>query len=59
MIEGDAGEGEEQEADEADRGTDPVPAVQLLQPEGLLLFLGLEAGRGVHWGLVLNVGRFG
>jgi hypothetical protein len=50
MVERDAGEGEEQQADQADRGTDPMPGMKLLQPEslGVLLPGGMDTGGSVH-----------
>jgi hypothetical protein len=39
VIEGDAGDREQQQADQADRRTHPVPGVELLQPEGTAALL--------------------
>ena len=47
MVEGDASDREQQHADQAHRGADPVPLVQGAQPVAATLLLG---GLGVDWG---------
>ena len=46
VVQGDAGDREQQHADQADRRADPVSGVQLLQPPGAALLL--RAGRRDH-----------
>ncbi|MNL48374.1 hypothetical protein D3C87_1712330 [compost metagenome] len=37
MVQREAGDGEQHHPDQADRGTDPVPLVKVLEPEGAAL----------------------
>lgn len=50
VVEGDAGGGKQEHADEADGRADPVPLVQGAQPEATTLLLLHAGGWSGHWG---------